>query len=280
MKAIVILCMSLLCMPAATGQENGIRVASYNLRLGSATVDGINSWPNRKDNVKALILYHDFDLFGTQEGQYNQLVCLSQMPGYAYTGRGRDAGTDAGEHSAIFYKTGRFELLESGDFWLRETPDTPGLGWDATCCNRICSWAKFRDRQSGKAFYFFNVHFDHQGVIARQESGKLMVKKIVEITNGQPVICTGDFNSTPETEQIQTMRSLLSDSYEVTRMPPYGPTGTYNGFRLDASLTHRIDYVFVSRDFTVWKYAVLTDFSEQRFPSDHLPVVVDIVQEK
>ncbi|MDR2765090.1 MAG: endonuclease/exonuclease/phosphatase family protein [Tannerella sp.] len=279
MKAIVILCMSLLCLPAAAQKENGMRVGSYNLRCGSAD-DGINSWPNRKENLKALILYHDIDIFGTQEGLLDQLTYLCEMPGYAYTGHGRDAGTDTGEHSAIVYKTGRFEVLESGDFWLRETPDTPGLGWDATCCNRICSWAKFRDRQSGKTFYFFNVHFDHQGVIARRESGKLMVKKIAEITGGQPVICTGDFNSTPETEQIQNMRSLLNDSYEVTRMPPYGPTGTFNGFKLNASLTHRIDYVFVSRDFTVLKYAVLTDSKEQRYPSDHLPAVVDLVQEK
>jgi endonuclease/exonuclease/phosphatase family metal-dependent hydrolase len=271
--------MSLLCLQAA-GQENGMRVGTYNLRNSSAN-DGVNSWPNRKENVKALILYHDIDIFGTQEGMLDQLNFLNEMPGYAYTGRGRDAGTDAGEHSAIHYKTARFEILESGDFWLRETPDTPGLGWDATCCNRICSWAKFSDRQSGKTFYFFNVHFDHQGVIARRESGKLMVKKITEIAGRQPVICTGDFNSTPEMEQIQTMRSLLNDSYEVTRMPPYGPTGTFNGFKQDASLTGRIDYVFVSKgDFTVLKYAVLTDFKELRFPSDHLPVVVDLVQEK
>jgi endonuclease/exonuclease/phosphatase family metal-dependent hydrolase len=279
MKTIVILCMSLLCIPAVAQRENGMRVGSYNLRYGSAD-DGINSWPHRKENLKALIRYHDIDVCGTQEGLSDQLAYLSEGSGYACTGRGRDAGTDTGEHSAILYKTDRFERLESGDFWLRETPDTPGLGWDATCCNRICSWAKFKDKQSGKAFYFFNVHFDHQGVIARRESGKLMVKKIAEIAGKEPVICTGDFNSTPETEQIQTMRSQLNDSYEVTRMPPYGPTGTFNGFKPDASLTHRIDYVFLSNDFTVLKYAVLTDFREQRFPSDHLPVVVDVVQEK
>jgi endonuclease/exonuclease/phosphatase family metal-dependent hydrolase len=279
MKTMMIVCMSLLCWPLAAQQASGMRVGSYNLRCGTAD-DGLDSWSYRKENLKALIRYHDLDIFGTQEGLFDQLAYLTEQSGYAATGRGRDAGTDAGEHSAILYKTARFEALESGDFWLRETPDTPGLGWDATCCNRICSWAKFRDRQNGKTFYFFNVHFDHQGVVARQESGKLMVKKIAEIAGKQPVICTGDFNSTPETEQMQTMRSLLNDAYEVTRMPPYGPVGTFNGFRPDAPLNHRIDYVFVSNDFTVLKYAVLTDSREQHFPSDHLPVVVDLVQEK
>jgi endonuclease/exonuclease/phosphatase family metal-dependent hydrolase len=278
MKTFVILCVSLLCISCMAQKEGEIRVASYNLRCNTAS-DSINAWPNRKENVKALVLYHDLDIFGTQEGFIEQLKDLGEMPGYAFTGKGRDAGTETGEHSAIFYRTSRFKVLESGDFWLRETPEEPGLGWDATCCNRICSWAKFADNQTRKEFYFFNVHFDHQGVIARRESGKLMAKKIAEITGGQPVVCTGDFNSTPETEQILTMRSLLNDSYEITRMPPYGPVGTFNGFKFDARLTNRIDYVFVSKTFTVLKYAVLTDAKDRRYPSDHLPVVVDLVQE-
>jgi endonuclease/exonuclease/phosphatase family metal-dependent hydrolase len=203
-------------------------------------------------------------------------VC--ELPGYAFTGKGRDAGSDTGEHSAIIYKIERFKILESGDFWLRDASETPGLGWDATCCNRICSWAKFKDIKSKREFYFFNVHFDHQGVIARRESGKLMVKKIAKIANGKPVICTGDFNSTPETEQILTMETQLSDSYKITQMSPYGPVGTYNGFKFDAPLKNRIDYVFVSKEFSVLKYAVLTDAKEQRYPSDHMPVVVDLVQ--
>ncbi|MDR3267686.1 MAG: endonuclease/exonuclease/phosphatase family protein [Tannerella sp.] len=276
MKTFIVLCISLLCIPALAQEKNGIRVASYNLRLNNSG-DGVNAWPNRKDDVKALILYHDFDLFGIQEGKIEQLIDLREMPGYAYSGSGRDDGKEGGEHSAIFYKTDRFNILESGDFWLSETPDKPGKGWDATCCNRICSWAKFKDLLTQKEFYFFNVHFDHQGVVARQESGKLMVEKIRDIAKNSPVICTGDFNSTPETEQIRTMQSLLNDSHEVTVMPPYGPTGTFNGFHFDAPMRHRIDYVFVSKEFTVLKYAVLTDSKDQRYPSDHQPVVTDLV---
>jgi endonuclease/exonuclease/phosphatase family metal-dependent hydrolase len=269
--------MSLLCMPVMAQQkEEGIRVASYNLRLNNSG-DGINAWPNRKENVKALILYHDFDIFGTQEGFAGQLKDLVEMPGYAYSGAGRDDGKEGGEHSAIFYKTDRFKITDAGDFWLSETPDTPGKGWDATCCNRICSWVKLADSNTRKEFYFFNVHFDHQGVVARKESGKLMVKKIREIAKDAPVICTGDFNSTPETEQIRSMQAFLNDSHEVTLMPPYGPTGTFNGFRFDAPMTERIDYIFVSKVFTVSKYAVLTDAKDQRYPSDHQPVVADII---
>lgn len=255
--------------------KSPIRVSSYNLRMDTPK-DSLNAWPHRKENVKALIQYHDFDIIGTQEGFKHQLDGLLEMPGFAYVGGGRDDGKNAGEHSAIVYKKDRFKLLDSGNFWLSETPEKVGLGWDAKCCNRICSWAKFADKNTKKEFYVFNVHFDHQGVVARQESGKLMVKKIKEIAKDTPVICTGDFNSTPQTEQIKAMSSLLNDAYAVTKMPPYGPVGTTNAFRFTAPMKNRIDYIFVSNHFEVAKYAVLTDAKDQRYPSDHLPVVAEM----
>ena len=267
---------ALLLSISAFGQQDAeIRVASYNLRMDTPR-DSMNAWPLRKENVKALIQYHDFDIMGTQEGFIHQLNDLLEMPGYAFVGAGRDDGKTAGEHSAIFYKTDRFEVVDSGNFWLSETPDKPGLGWDATCCNRIASWALFKDKKSKKEFYVFNAHFDHQGVVARKESGKLMVQKIKEIAKNKPVICTGDFNSTPDTEQIKGMSAFLNDSYSVTKMPPYGPVGTTNSFRFTAPMKNRIDYVFVSKDFVVSKYAVLTDAKDQRYPSDHLPVLANV----
>lgn len=252
-----------------------IKVASYNIRMDTPR-DGLNAWPHRKDHVKALIQYHDFDIVGTQEGFIHQLNDLCEMPGYEYFGAGRDDGKHGGEHSAIVYKKDRFEILDAGNFWLSETSDKPGLGWDAACCHRICSWVKFRDKDGGKDFYVFNAHFDHQGVIARRESGKLMVRKIKEIAKDVPVICTGDFNSTPETEQIKAISTLLDDSYIVSSSPPYGPVGTANS-RFTAPIKDiRIDYVFVSKHFEVSKYAVLTDATDQRYPSDHQPVVANV----
>jgi endonuclease/exonuclease/phosphatase family metal-dependent hydrolase len=168
-------------------------------------------------------------------------------------------------------------LLQSGDFWLSETPDKPGKGWDATCCNRICSWAKFKDLNTKKDFFFFNVHFDHQGVEARRQSGYLMVKKIKEIAGNALTICTGDFNSTPETEQIKTITALLSDCHDVSGQPPYGPEGTFNGFKFDAKMDNRIDYIFVTPSIKVLKYGVLTDAKNQHYPSDHQPVVAKIL---
>lgn len=253
-----------------------IVVATYNLRQNNP-IDGINAWPNRKETVKGLVRFHEFDIYGTQEGFLGQLKDLCEVEGFAYTGHGREDGIDKGEHAAILYKKDRFKLLDSGDFWLRENPEQPGLGWDATCCNRICSWGKFKDLETSKVFFFFCVHFDHQGVVARIESGKLMVKKIREIAGEKPVICVGDFNSTPESEQIKTMQTLLKDSRQASATPPYGPVGTFNAFKFDSPLTELIDYIFVSPTIDVLKYGVLTDNVERRYPSDHLPVVAKVV---
>lgn len=271
---LVFLLISRLALGAPAPQP--LRVATYNLRYNNAG-DGPNAWPNRKEMVKELVRYHHFDVFGTQEGFRGQLNDVAELTDYAFVGRGRDDGREAGEHSAIFYRKSRLQLLQTGDFWLRETPDQPGKGWDATCCNRICTWAKFKDLQTKQDFYFFNVHFDHEGVVARRESGKLMVRKIAEIAGKAPTICTGDFNSTPDTEQINAMQGPLRDARAISATPAYGPVGTFQGFDLAAPLADRIDYIFVSPGSKVLTYGVLTDSLRGRYPSDHFPVVADVV---
>jgi endonuclease/exonuclease/phosphatase family metal-dependent hydrolase len=227
--------------------------------------------------VKNLVRYHDFDVFGTQEGFREQLKGVAELSAYAFVGRGRDDGKEAGEHSAIFYKKARLQLLQTGDFWLSQTPDRPGKGWDATCCNRICTWAKFKDLVNGQEFYFFSVHFDHEGVEARRQSGLLMVQKIREIAKNAPAVCVGDLNSTPDTEQVKTIQTLLSDAHQLTQQPAYGPVGTFQGFKLDAPLQDRIDYIFVSKGSTVLSYAVLTDSMRGHYPSDHFPVLAEVL---
>jgi endonuclease/exonuclease/phosphatase family metal-dependent hydrolase len=277
MKFLFALLISCLVMTETFSQKKTpITIASYNLRYNTSN-DGINAWPNRKELVKGLIRFHEFDIFGVQEALRGQLDDIAELQDFAFIGNGRDDGKQGGEHSSIFYKKDRFKVLGLGDFWLSETPEVPGKGWDATCCNRICSWAKFKDLKTKKSFYFFNVHFDHQGVVARRESGKLMVKKIQEIAKNASVILTGDFNSLPETEQILHIQTILSDSKKISLTPAYGPEGTFNAFKFDAPMKDRIDYIFVSKQVSVLKYGVLTDSFEQRYPSDHQPVVVKVV---
>lgn len=292
--------------PGFTQEKKSVSVGSYNIRYDNPH-DGDNVWANRKDHVRALIQFHDFDIFGIQEGMFNQVNDIAGLQQYAWYGKGRDDGKQAGEHCAIFYKKDRFKLLESGDFWLSETPDKPTIGWDSRVNKRICSWGKFRDLSAKNEFYFFSVHFDNLGVVARRESAKLMVAKIKEIAKNKSVICVGDLNSTPETEQITTLETLLNDAYKLTEIPPYGPERTSSGFRYDPARdrrrdslfaaqtrrstgensnnssavraqSHRIDYIFVSKQVKVLNYGVITDFYGQySFPSDHFPIVAKLV---
>lgn len=160
---------------------------TFNVRLETPRDTG-NLWTDRKVYVANLVRFHGFDLFGTQEGFKNQLDDIQQqLPEYARYGIGRDDGQSKGEHSAIFYKKDRFELLKSGDFWLSETPEKPGFGWDARI-NRICSWVQLKEKKSGKTFYCFNVHYDHQAMVARRESSKLILAKIKLIAGDAPVL--------------------------------------------------------------------------------------------
>jgi len=225
--------------------------------------------------VGGLLQFHEADIFGLQEALHGQILDVqNQLPGYEWFGVGRDDGEKGGEYSPVFYNRSKFILYDHGTFWLSETPDVPSKGWDAAL-NRIVTWGRFQSKVTGKQFLVFNTHFDHVGKEARKNSAILIQEKIREMTRNKnlPVILTGDFNLTPETEPIVLLKKYMKDSFEVTEEPPYGPVGTYNGFKIDADLSsNRIDYIFVRGGIDVLKYAALSDFKDHRFPSDHLPV--------
>lgn len=273
LKAACLAALAMLLLPQAVRAQT-LRVATFNIRMDTPD-DGEDAWPNRKELVKALIRFHDFDIFGVQEAFRHQLDDLTDLEQYVCIGEGRD-GNDQGEHAAILYKKDRFTLLEHGDFWFSETPDRAGLGWDATCCNRICSWGKFRDKQTGKEFCLFNSHFDHEGVVARRESAKLLLASIKEMADGLPVFAIGDFNATPDSEPVRILLSdgLLRDAYVQSEEPPYGTPGTYQGFDRNAVALYRIDHIFVTSGIRVRKYGVLNETPNGKFPSDHYPVMI------
>ena len=267
---------SLLLLITSGAVAQTFNVVTYNIRLNTSA-DGINAWPNRKEMVTALLQFHDVAIFGLQEAKHEQIMDIEErMPGFVRIGTGRDDGKTGGEYSPVFYDGGKFRILESGQFWLSETPDTPGKGWDAAF-PRIVTWGKFRIRGTSKKFFFFNTHFDHVGNVARANSSRLILEKINRLNPGNlPVIVTGDFNLTPGSEPITLILQKLRDSSVITNTPPYGPAGTFNSFRRDHPLDQRIDYIFVNDKVKVRKYGVLTDGWDNRWPSDHLPVLSQV----
>ena len=253
-------------------------VGTYNLRYEN-NYDTGNLWVNRAPLIESLIRFYDFDIVGTQEGLIGMINDLSKnLPVYQRYGIGRDDGKDAGEHSAIFFKKEKFTLLKNGDFWLSETPGKPSLGWDATCCNRICSWVYLQDRKSGKKFYVFNTHYDYQKDLARNESSKLILKKIKQIAGNEPVIFMGDLNGGHESEWYKAIANsgILFDTYNKAKIK-LDNNPSYQDFGKAISDSEIIDHLFVTKDFVVKKWGILSNTFHGKYPSDHFPVLTEII---
>jgi endonuclease/exonuclease/phosphatase family metal-dependent hydrolase len=261
---------------AAEPQEGTFRLATFNIRTPIDKPP--NAWTCRVDRVRALIQLHRFDLMGLQEATEKQIDDLL-TEGWAYVGVGRDDGKRGGEASCIFYKKARFEVLESGTFWLSETPEVPGSkSWD-TACTRICTWARMTDRKTGKAFVYFNTHLDHMSAAAREQGMALILKRIKAIDKVIPVLLTGDMNAGPDSKPIALAKEVLRDAFALSRTPHTGPVATINSFKFRKKATACIDYIFVSTGVSVLTHATLDDSEKELYPSDHFPVVADVLFE-
>lgn len=255
------------------------RVAAYNIRYAAEMDEQSgNGWALRKEPLASLIQRHHFDIVGTQEGNGKQMDDLKELLPEFDQIRHPYGGTGDLHNLGILYKGSLFEPLDKGVFWLSETPDTISIGWDATD-RRICQWAKFRHKASGQEFFFFNTHFYWRKDIARRQSGPLIAKKVKEIAGSFPVVVTGDFNSRPETPQINDIVANLKDAYGATESDRKGVEGTgFPGGVFQGQPGGRIDYIFVSPQVRVLDYEVLSDvYNGDRYPSDHLPVTSTIV---
>ena len=287
MKKLLFLLTLTAAVSCNTPQE--LAVMTLNMRYDNPE-DGMNNWRFRRERISGLIRSEAVDLLGTQEVLANQFDDLQALlPGYRAIGVGREDGARAGEFNAVFFRSDRFELLDSGHFWLAEDPSRPNRGWDAKYV-RICCWGRFLDRQTKERFWFFTLHTDHKGERAQSESCRLALDKIRTMCRGERAVLTGDFNVGETSESYAVLRDsgLLSDTYDLAEIK-YAWTGTENGFDPDRKTFRHIDYVFVTPGFRVLRYGILTDTyrSEEpggsakpfraRTPSDHFPVLVELV---
>lgn len=279
MKRILLVAILMVCAVVVSAQD--LYVGTYNIRYKNKddSIKG-NVWTKRCQVMCDQINFESPDVLGMQEVLVGQLHDFQRLlDNYSSIGVGRDDGKEAGEYAAIFYKNDRVKLLDSGNFWLNETPDVPKLGWDAACI-RICTWGKFKDLRTKNKFYFFNLHMDHVGVVARREAAKLVVSRIKEMAQDAPVVLTGDFNvdQTDEIYGIFTHSGILKDSYENARIR-FAENGTFNSFKVETKTDSRIDHVFVSPSFKVEAYGLRTDSywaKGRRNLSDHYPVFVKL----
>lgn len=258
----------------ACGSATSLSVMTFNMRYDNPE-DGQNNWRFRRERIAGVIKAQEADVLGTQELLSNQFNDLSGLlTGYQGVGVGRLDGAESGEYCAVFFRKDRFTLLDSGTFWLSETPEVVGsLGWDGAC-ERIATWVVLRDRD-GRELFFIDTHLDHVGQVARDEGVSLLMKRIETLSGGRPVILTGDFNSEPGSSVVAHVQKdgVLHDAKAIAAQRS-GTDWSFSDFgQIPEAERPLLDYIFVSGDIEAVRYEVLPDTFDGGYVSDHAPVM-------
>ena len=263
-------------------QPDTLTVLSFNIRYGTAR-DGENQWSARRNLLFDVVREENADLIGLQEALDFQIdEILAAAPGYAAIGVGRDDAARTGEYTAILFRPERFRVAEAGTFWFSDTPSVPGSRSWGNNITRICTWARFVDRD-GRGFWHFNVHLDHESQPSRERSTKLLRERIESRAfPREPVIVTGDFNVGEENPAIATLTAATEgrpapflDTFRVLH-PAEKTVGTFTAFAPDRITGEKIDYVLVEPGTEVLRAAIIRTMRNNRLPSDHFPVVAQI----
>ena len=254
--------------------ENVIHsIVTYNIKYDDRSTQQ-NSWVLRKEGMIELIHSISPDILGIQEGLMHQVDYLdTNLNSFRYVGVGRDDGNKKGEFCAIYYNKNKYRLIKSSTFWLSENPSEVSIGWDAAL-ERICTYAQLETLNGNNKIWIFNTHFDHFGKMAREQSAKLLIKKIRNInTDGEPTVVMGDFNALDNSKVIEVLKKEFKDSMEISEKMHNGPIGTFNNFLPKQEITKRIDYIFIYGMKIVSHEHVYKKLDNGNHISDHLPVL-------
>lgn len=258
--------------------EDSFRVMSFNVRNSNAQ-DGENAWSKRIELFFDTITGFNADLIGFQEVlalQHDEIEV--RLASYGFSGVARDDGKRKGEWSLVAYRKDRFAAEDQGDFWLSETPTVVGSkSWDAAL-TRICSWVRLREKATGRALVFANTHFDHKGVVARQEASRVISKQLSKIAQGVPGILVGDLNIDEDNPAYAVLVRPDSpgaiawiDAYRSVHPTRLADEASFHGFKGGATGS-RIDFVFHTSHFAASASDIDRTTRDGRYPSDHYAV--------
>jgi len=250
-----------------------VTIMTFNVKING---DGYQSRENRLPKVVKTIKEHGADSFGLQEADKWWVESIAaEMSEYGYVCRYREDGIEKGESTAIFYLKDKYELVDSGSFWLSQTPDNPSFGWDAAC-ERITTWVILKNKETGFKYAHFNTHFDHVGSQAKAESVAMISAEIAKVAPDIPVVLTGDFNTI---EGSENYNSILSCGLRDTKYlaEKYDNCATYHDFNPFVINTKPIDFVFVNGYVSSVKSSRIdSDTVCLVYPSDHFPIIVEM----
>lgn len=250
-----------------------LRVMSFNVRTPVDT-EPAKRWEDRREAMVTLLREQHPAVFGTQELVQKQADYLVQhLPGYRWFGEGRRGG-HADEHMGVFYDSAQLKVVESGDFWLSDTPEVPASITWGNLMPRMVTWALFERQADGKRFYLFNTHLPYrdEDEPRRVRGAQLIAKRLAALPADVPVVVTGDFNSEPGSPTYKAFTAVLGDARQLAAKVD-GPRLTFHNF--SGKPTTELDWVLV-RGFTVERFSTLDDAPGGVLPSDHYPVQADL----
>jgi endonuclease/exonuclease/phosphatase family metal-dependent hydrolase len=259
-------------------RAQSLTVMTFNLRY--ASTEAPNAWSARRPVIRELLQQEAPDLIGTQEGLYSQLMDIeADLPGYAWIGLGRDGGSH-GEFMAVFYRRDRLMPLEYDHFWLSDAPDRIGSHSWGNKYNRMVTWVRFRDRDSGCEFYAVNTHFDHQVLAAREKSARLLLARVKDFRPQLPVLALGDFNAAAGENPVYdrlTAAGAFADTWKAVHEnePEFGTFHDFKGIA-GAKESRRIDWILSRGTVGVQSVRIVTFERGGQYPSDHFPVVAQV----
>lgn len=253
--------------------ELALKVMTFNVRYGTA-MDGENAWPKRKDILVNAIREYGPDVCGLQECLAFQAdYIVEQLPEYRWIGIDRDV-TGKGEMTAVIYRHAAFFPVESGHFWLSETPGVPtSKSWD-TSLTRMTTWLHFFHPESGSWFYFYNTHLDHRGAEARTQSIGVIAEHVAALPDNTPVILVGDFNADAGKSRPYeaAMEKGFTDAWTAAETRT-GGTQTFSSFKApEPDKDSRIDWILYRGPIRAAHCETVLYNEDGRYPSDHYPV--------
>ena len=250
----------------AAQTEESIRIMSYNVRAGEF---------DREEIVPQVVADYMPDSIGFQECEGTWYLTLkTYLPDYTIVGVGRWTGVPLiGESTAIMYRNDKYKLIDSGTFWLSETPFIVSKGWDANY-PRTCTWVVLENIETGEQYAHFNTHLDNGGAVAREKGLEIILEKASAYD--MPVVITGDFNLSKGSDLYNVMVSgEFSDVATVAEVADSG--GTAHGYGGGIG-TNPIDFILVNEQVeSVLTYKIMREKYNDRYPSDHYPIYSDII---
>ncbi|MGE5381730.1 MAG: endonuclease/exonuclease/phosphatase family protein [Methylocystaceae bacterium] len=262
-----------------------LTIVTFNLKSATSRKSK-HPWYDRLGAVKLFMEKYKPDVIGTQELTITAINDLMRLlPDYRWIGLGRGGG-HCGEFSAVIYNASKLICRAQDTFWLGKRPAVEGSRIWHAAYPRVCTWGIFREVNGNANLAVYNTHLDHFSPWARLSGLKQIGRFIRKMNTGYPTILMGDFNARPNSMALRALRTINTRHHLFGRqnfktfLSGDDTIGrTYHRFT-GSIIGKPIDYIFTSPDITVKKVKVDHNRYDNRYPSDHFPIVMRVNTEE